>query len=259
MTAPNPANVIAYYKFDEGTGTTAFDSTPNEYDGTITGATWTTGKINSGLSFGTTAQHRYVEVSGIGATIGTGDYTANVWVYVTDASTRQRLVFLGDTTGYADVALDILIENDGTIRAQFRDGPDSSVGTATLVGSTLSEDNWYMVTLTRSGTTAELFLNAVSQDSGTDANVGASNTANLQFGRAYGTTNLLDGVLDEISIANTVYTQSEIDFLYASGSPTSEQQYPFSSTPPPFTITTQAATNIFSDQATLNGEVSDLE
>lgn len=33
-------NLIAYYKLDEGTGTTANDSTSNNYDGTITSGTW---------------------------------------------------------------------------------------------------------------------------------------------------------------------------------------------------------------------------
>ncbi|MDI6449614.1 LamG-like jellyroll fold domain-containing protein [Anaerobaca lacustris] len=34
--------LIAYWKFNEGEGTTAFDSSPNEHHGTIVGATWTT-------------------------------------------------------------------------------------------------------------------------------------------------------------------------------------------------------------------------
>jgi len=44
-------NLKAYYKFDEGSGTTTADSSGNGYDGTINGATWVTGKIGDGLSF----------------------------------------------------------------------------------------------------------------------------------------------------------------------------------------------------------------
>lgn len=42
---------VAHWRFDEGTGTTTYDSTPNNKDGTISGAQWTTGKFNTGLKF----------------------------------------------------------------------------------------------------------------------------------------------------------------------------------------------------------------
>ncbi len=38
----NDDYVNAYWKFDEGSGTTAYDSSGHDYDGTIYGATWTT-------------------------------------------------------------------------------------------------------------------------------------------------------------------------------------------------------------------------
>ncbi|MBE7444960.1 MAG: Ig-like domain-containing protein [Planctomycetia bacterium] len=41
----------AYYKFDEGVGAIATDSSGNNRNGTIVGATWTTGKIGGGLNF----------------------------------------------------------------------------------------------------------------------------------------------------------------------------------------------------------------
>lgn len=43
--------MIGYWNFDEGSGTVAHDTSGNGYNGTVTGATWTTGKINSALSF----------------------------------------------------------------------------------------------------------------------------------------------------------------------------------------------------------------
>lgn len=43
-------NLIAHWKFDEGSGTTAYDSA-GDNDGTIYGATWTSGQIDGALSF----------------------------------------------------------------------------------------------------------------------------------------------------------------------------------------------------------------
>ncbi|MBM2817717.1 MAG: hypothetical protein HW401_307, partial [Parcubacteria group bacterium] len=48
--------LISYWKLDEISGTTAFDSTGSN-TGTLTGATWTTAKINNGLSFNGTSNY----------------------------------------------------------------------------------------------------------------------------------------------------------------------------------------------------------
>lgn len=45
------SNLKALYSFDEGVGTIVNDSSGSKNDGTINGATWTTGKIGGGLSF----------------------------------------------------------------------------------------------------------------------------------------------------------------------------------------------------------------
>jgi hypothetical protein len=49
-------NTFALYHFNEGTGTTLYDSSGNGYNGTITGCTWVQGKFGTALSFnGTTS------------------------------------------------------------------------------------------------------------------------------------------------------------------------------------------------------------
>jgi len=45
-----PAGMISYWRFDEGSGTTAIDSV-NANNGTVYGAIWTTGIVGSALSF----------------------------------------------------------------------------------------------------------------------------------------------------------------------------------------------------------------
>ena len=43
-------DLVSYYKLDSSSGTSAVDSHGSN-TGTVSGATWTTGKINNGLSF----------------------------------------------------------------------------------------------------------------------------------------------------------------------------------------------------------------
>lgn len=47
---PPPPKIVAYWKFDEGRGTTANDSAGNN-DGTVNGAEWTAGRFNNALGF----------------------------------------------------------------------------------------------------------------------------------------------------------------------------------------------------------------
>ncbi|MEQ8188024.1 MAG: LamG-like jellyroll fold domain-containing protein [Candidatus Eremiobacterota bacterium] len=48
---PVTDGLIGYWKFDEGEGTAAKDSSKNGKDGTVTGATWTEGKHGKALDF----------------------------------------------------------------------------------------------------------------------------------------------------------------------------------------------------------------
>ena len=45
------SGLVAYWKFDEGSGAIVYDSSGNDNQGTIHGATWTTGKFGNALSF----------------------------------------------------------------------------------------------------------------------------------------------------------------------------------------------------------------
>jgi hypothetical protein len=85
----NRGGPVAHWKFDEGNGTTTYDSTNNNNDGTLgdgscspgsgTCPTWTTGKFGSALSFD--GVDDYVEVpDDVSLNFGTGDFTLEAWV-----------------------------------------------------------------------------------------------------------------------------------------------------------------------------------
>src|SRR3989344_2745661 len=58
VLAATTNGLIGYWNFDEGSGATANDTSDSGNNGTITGATWTTGKVGSGaLSFNGTSAH----------------------------------------------------------------------------------------------------------------------------------------------------------------------------------------------------------
>ena len=52
LTGTAKAELVGWWKFDEGSGTTATDSSENGYDGTVGGeSTWADGKHGSALAF----------------------------------------------------------------------------------------------------------------------------------------------------------------------------------------------------------------
>ena len=56
--------LVAYYAFNESSGTTASDSSGNNLDGTVIGASWVTGRKNNALSFDGTDDLVVIPASG---------------------------------------------------------------------------------------------------------------------------------------------------------------------------------------------------
>jgi hypothetical protein len=70
-------SLVAWYQFDEGWGTTAYDSA-RHHTGTVYGATWTTGKVGGALSFD--GWENYVSADDDPELNITGDITIAAWV-----------------------------------------------------------------------------------------------------------------------------------------------------------------------------------
>ncbi len=72
--------LVSHWMLDEGTGTSAVDSSGGGNTGTISGASWTTGRIGSGLSFNGVSDRVTISASNVPA-----PWTAAMWVYRLDS------------------------------------------------------------------------------------------------------------------------------------------------------------------------------
>jgi hypothetical protein len=63
---------VAWWKFDEGTGSDATDSAGNGHTGSISGAVWTTGKDGGALSFNGVNSYVFASDAQSGGTNGVG-------------------------------------------------------------------------------------------------------------------------------------------------------------------------------------------
>jgi archaellum component FlaC len=83
-------DLMGWWRFDEGSGTTAEDSSGNGNTGTVEGATWTTGKFNQALYFD--GSNDYVNI-GHDATINPGrPFTFCFWINMPGSGSWQQLI-----------------------------------------------------------------------------------------------------------------------------------------------------------------------
>ena len=96
------SDLICWWTFDEGTGTTAFDYSSHDYAGTVNGATWVAdGRIGGALEFG-----------------GDGDYVVN-------NNIQDHLNGLSSVTICAWIKSDLINTNKGFINGEEPDGGDN--------------------------------------------------------------------------------------------------------------------------------------
>lgn len=210
-------NCTHYYKFDAD----ANDSIGTAH-GTVTGATNAAGKINNGYTY-VSASSQYI---GFGTTAwGTGDvYTITFWFKSSTAAT-QHLVTRENAGSSGEMHIDL--SSTGNITWQHYSSGGSTVLSIASSGTNYGDGNWHFVACVQNGSTAELFVDAVSK--GTDA---ASNTTawsgsiQTYSGRqATNTSSMLNGQLDELGVWSRGLTSAEVTSLYNSAN---GLQYPFS-------------------------------
>ena len=210
-------STVAYYTFDENTGSTAGDSVGTN-DGTlITGTDWTSGIINSGVD----GEVSFGSVTSFG--VGTEAFSISFWFY---PNSFQNTIYLTNrqSSGSNRFFLD---NDDGNLDRVLRFFTND--GTSTLFTSDNGAYNlneWNHVVITRSGSSGFIFVNGVEVGSGTLAsgNIGSSNDWSF-LGRSGQL--IINGSGDELAIFDKALSSEEVGFLYASGSPNSNQQYPF--------------------------------
>lgn len=169
--APGP---VGYWNFEEGSGTTANDTSGNGYNGTITGATYQSGKFGKALNFNgsTDAVGSISSISGI--------QTVSFWV--NPSSTTANLIDVQTSPGTINISA-----SSGTISATGFTSPTYYVNGVQTTSPTLTANTWQYITVTSA-----------------TAVTGSA----LRFGRISITS--LTGKLDEIKVYNYARTAKQI-------------------------------------------------
>jgi hypothetical protein len=215
----NQKKPIFEMKFEEGAGTTAYDESFNNNDGTIYGATWVDGKSGTALSFDGTDDYLIVN-DNYGLNL-TADYSISMWVY-NRAGAKNYPTFLNrepqsGTNGFFWIYTTGVNETD--INFQYANG--SSYVATTFAGA-LGLNSWshLIFTFENSSKSLKLFVNG-QQFSTTRTLTGALpvDGGNLYLGTYQGSATNYNfyGYLDDVRIYNYARTPDEVLADYNSG------------------------------------------
>lgn len=204
-------DLVAHWKFDDGSGAVAADSA-GTCDGTLTGITgtptWTAGVVGPGALRFTSSDGQFVNVGNNNAVTNlTGDKSLVFWVKPSKSSAQGSNGFLGldkdaSHRWYADD------NNQGADVRTYGSG-----GTTGTVNDVLSYDVWQQVALVDEGSGMQVYVNGLYKGTaGSSYDFSTLTDAIFRIGgaRHSGLVVFLEGLMDDVGVWRRALSGPEI-------------------------------------------------
>ena len=206
------SGLVAFYKFDETSGTSAADSSGNNHTATLVGgASFGAGLQNNAVTLG--GNNQYVSLPA-GIVSGLSTLSIAGWVKLSSNQQWNRIFDFGnDTTTYM-----FLTPNSGsTLRFSITTG--GSTAEQQINATTLPTGNWEHVAVTVSGGIGSLYVQGTQVAQNTTLTLNATslgNTMHNWLGRSeFPSDPYLGGQLDNVRIYSRALSAGEVQALYA--------------------------------------------
>ncbi len=187
--------LVAHWKFDDGSGSTATDSAGTN-NGTLNGGpTWTAGRIDGALSFD--GVDDYVVAAPVAA-LASDTLTAQAWIR---------------TSEYAGILNPILTQNAGSGYYFYVDSGRpafyvvvGAIYVRAISTETINAEQWYHVAGTNDGSDLKLYIDGQLEDSADSTGfLGVSGNVHIGLASAF----YYNGLIDDVRIYNRAVTESE--------------------------------------------------
>jgi hypothetical protein len=210
--------LVGWWKFDEGSGAVAYDSSGNGNDGNLTnGPTWTTGKIGGALSFDGYNDRVKLPHNMINSFI---DITVSFW-FLENQNNNDHHHFFSAASLTTDNRFLLGLQSNG--KFNYNDTENGSTKILFQYSETFT--TWSNIVLIRSVLGAELFINGTLK---AEANFTNTNLAIPQnglwlggdqdsVGGGWSSSQQLNGLLDDVRIYNRALSAEEVQALYNLG------------------------------------------
>jgi len=207
--AQTEKGVVAYYDFDEGSGSIAHDKSGNNNTGEIHGATWVDGISNKALLFDGNS-NSYVNCGNDRSlSCGSNDVTISVWVKANDLTDAMDILTKGS---------EYKVRVGGGYRRGGEEGTSSVImfvedWDTYLYSGAIGTGIWTFITYVKTGKKLHCFINGVFSDSsrgGKDIPLSVPvSEAVLSIGGGN-----FKGLIDEVRIYNRALSKEEIQEHY---------------------------------------------
>lgn len=212
----NNANLVSFWDFNEGAGTTAEDRT-NTNDGTIVNAVYNGGGVYGSQALEFNGTDTYVDL-GTMDTQAVPGLTLSAWIRADDFDTDDARI-ISKATGTATNDHDWMLStiDSGGIKLRFRLRTDATGTTTTLIadpGSDLVAGQWYHVAAIYDGTDMRLFLNGVDVGSvAKTGNVSINPAVGVRIGDNPVSSLFFDGLIDDVAVFSAAIQGNEFQEL----------------------------------------------
>ena len=212
----NNSGLMGYWGFNEGSGTTAHDSSGNGDDGTLSSPApaWTSGKVGSGaLSFNGTSN--YVEVPSSSVLSPSAQLTLSAWMKwdgVRDGVEDWTTIIAKGSFGSGEYSV-IFNRAPGFTYNQTRFYINGG-NTVTWENFGGFDTGWHLLTFTYDGTNTKIYYDAGLVASGSYSSVITASANSLEIGRESTGDYRFGGLIDDVRVYNRALSVAEIQAIY---------------------------------------------
>lgn len=218
--APNPAapplpEPLAFWRFNEGSGTTAASET-GTHMGTLVGTpTWPPGKSGTGIGLNGTSQYVTVPLT-TALDIVTNKVSILAWINADTTAGARRIVCLPSNSTAGSEKYSLMI-SDGQLQMWIR----APITDASAVATFTTTGEWTHVAGVYNGTDIRLYINGSLSGTPTSkvGNIAAvSDNSALRIGSFSSTfTQYFDGIIDDVRLYDLEISASEVATIHALG------------------------------------------
>ncbi len=214
LDAGNPTgDLVAHYRFDEGAGQTVYDVSNNSNDGSVNGANWTDGRRGRGVALDGADDNVTVPQT----LAGKSAFTVSLWANVTASSySNDARVFSSGGSATSQVLL--WTDNDNGNGWDFILWDGSSHA---RIDTNKTPTGWVHVVGVWDGSEMRLYVNgkqAGTQSFSGDGTVGDTGNDMVLGSDNGGSTQNLQGAIDDVRVYKTALNASDVKALYGGGS-----------------------------------------
>jgi hypothetical protein len=197
-TGTAKAELVGWWRFDEGFGTVANDSSGYGNDGTFSGdPQWTVGMLGGALEFDGTDD--YIEVPDNESLQLWERFTLAAWIYQTESSSSRIIDKIGAGTANGPH----LDTHPGTVLR-------SCSGTCISTSAEYTLEQWHHAAVTFDAGEVKLYIDGSLEGQGSAPSPLAGNSLSLRIGADSDGRSLFFGIIDDARVYNRALTEAEI-------------------------------------------------